>query len=269
MDGLRGRRALVTGASSGIGAAIARELAARGADLIVTARRGDRLEALAAELRERHQVRVQTIALDLAEAGAAATLDEATAGEPVDILVANAGAGRFRDFTEVPWPEQRALLELDVASLAELVHRFATRMRAAGRGHILTIGSVLESIPVPRYATYAAAKAFVRHFSESLAAELRGSGVSVTCVSPGPTATEFHLTSGGRRADLSRRFTMSAERCARIAVRAMLRRRRHVVPGLAAKLIVLLAWLLPRRLMGWLVARSLAPRAPPTGPPSS
>lgn len=260
MGGLGGRRALVTGASSGIGAAIARELAARGADLILTARRADRLDALAAELRERHRIAVDVVPVDLTAPDAAERLDRAAGDRPVDILVANAGAGRFRGFTEVPWAEQRALLELDVASLAEVVHRFAGRMRAAGRGHILTIGSILESIPVPRYATYAAAKAFVRRFSEALAAELRGSGVSVTCVSPGPTESEFQLHAGGRRAGLSRRFTMSAERCARIAVRAMLRRRRHVIPGVGPKLTVFFAWLLPRRLMGWLTARGLSPR---------
>src|SRR5678815_2731094 len=135
MPSLRGRRALVTGASSGIGAAMARQLAAWGADLVITARRGERLETLAAELRERCGVRVDCVALDLCGDGAAARLEEAAcAGAAVDILVANAGIGRVRGFTELPWAEQRDLLELDVAALAELVHRFGSRMRAAGRG---------------------------------------------------------------------------------------------------------------------------------------
>jgi len=255
---------VVTGASSGIGAAIARRLAAAGADLVITARRGDRLEELAAELQRDHGVEVTRVVLDLAAPDGAAILEQAAwFGGRVDILVSNAGIGLYRDFTAVPWERQRGLLELDVAALAELAHRFAGRMRAAGGGYILHVASILAAIPVPRYATYAGAKAFVRSFSEALSAELAGSGVSVTCVSPGPTESEFQLTSGGRRSGLSRRFTLSADRCARIAVRAMLRRRRHVIPGVGAKLSVLLAWLLPRRLMGALTARSLAPRPDP------
>jgi short-subunit dehydrogenase len=257
-------RAVVTGASSGIGAAVARQLASAGHDLVITARRGERLEALAAEVRERHGVKVDVVPLDLCAEGASGRLEEAAvAGGPVDILVANAGIGRFRNFIDVPWPEQRALLVLDVGVVTELVHRFAGRMRAAGRGYIMTVGSIVGEMPVPGYATYAGSKAFVRSFSAALASELRGSGVSVTCVSPGPTESEFHERSGGRRAGLSARFTISAETCARIAVRAMLRRRRHVAPGFGAKLSLWLAWLLPRRWVGAMSARSLRGTPPP------
>ncbi|MBK9035963.1 MAG: SDR family NAD(P)-dependent oxidoreductase [Myxococcales bacterium] len=164
---LRGKTALVTGASSGIGAALARQLAARGANLIVVARREAELEALAAAIKAAHQVEVTVIALDLATPTAAAALFARTedAGHPVDVLVNNAGFGEHQYFVEQAWGRVAQQLQLNIVTLTELSHRFGQAMAARGRGHILNVASIGAYTPAPTYATYSAGKAYVRDFT--------------------------------------------------------------------------------------------------------
>jgi short-subunit dehydrogenase len=245
----------VTGASSGIGRAIARGLAAAGCHVVITARRGDRLEALATELREAHKVRVDCVALDLAEAGAPAKLVEAaTAGGDVDVLVNSAAFGTFGAFADTPWEKQATLVRLDIDAVVELTHRFLARIRAAGRrAWILNVSSVLGFVPMPRYASYAASKAYVRSFSEALAAECAGTSISVTCVSAGGTDTEFFDVATQPVNWFFRALLMSPERFARIALRAMVARRRSVVAGFVNSLAAFSTRFLPRRLASWLL----------------
>jgi short-subunit dehydrogenase len=257
---LAGRRALVTGASSGIGAAIARDLAARGADLVVTARRRAALDQLAGELAAAHRVRVDVVVGDLGRAGAAADVwTAATAGGAVDMLVNNAGFGYFRPFADAELARDAELVQLNVASLVELSRRFveAARPRAT-RAHLVNIASIAAYQSVPSFAVYAASKAFVRNFTEALHDELRGSPISATCVCPGGTRTPFHAAAGaGDYGWLANVSMLSAEAVAAASVRAMLAGRRTVIPGVLNKLSCFGVRLVPRVVASWLATRVL------------
>ncbi|HEX2573472.1 MAG TPA: SDR family oxidoreductase [Polyangia bacterium] len=248
---LKGQTALITGASSGIGQAFARLLAARGADLIIAARRTDRLEALAAELETQHRVTVTPLPLDLSHPEAPAELHARTegAGRRIDILINNAGFGTHQPFVDLAWERVREELQLNVIALTELTHRFTRTMKPRGRGHVLNVASVGAFLPVPYYATYAAGKAYVLHFSEALAAELAPSGVRVCCLSPGGTETEFFQVAGQKPSLMARATMMTPDRCARIGLRALFGGRRSIVSGLLNSCMMALLRLIPRRLM--------------------
>jgi len=230
------QRALVTGASSGIGAAIARELATLGIDLVLTARRRDALDAVAATCKG---VKVEIVTADLGQPDAAQALwAAATAGGTVDILINNAGFGYFRRFDEVDWPRDAELVQLNMTSLVALARCFVGAHKECTRpAHMLNIASTGAYQSVPNMALYAASKAFVRNFSEGLHDEFRGTPLSVTCICPGGTETEFHAASGGGDYSwIANASTKSAEFVAQAAVRAMLAGKRTVVPGLFNKL---------------------------------
>ena len=231
-----GKRALVTGASSGIGAAIARELAALGVDLVLTARRRDALETVAATCKG---VKVEIVAADLGKPDAARALwADATAGGPIDILINNAGFGYFRRFDEVDWARDAELVQLNMTSLVALARCFVDAHKAStAAACMVNIASTGAYQSVPNMALYAASKAFVRNFSEGLHDEHRGTPVSVTCICPGGTETAFHAASGGGDYSwIANASTKSAEFVAHAAIRAMLRGERTVVPGLFNKL---------------------------------
>lgn len=261
---LTGRTALVTGASSGIGEATARQLAARGADVILVARRRDKLEALADRLRAAHGVRADVVAMDLGEPGAPGQLFDATegAGRTVDVLVNNAGFGVHERFADIAWERTASQLQLNIVSLTELTHRFVRAMLERRRGWILNVASVGAYMPVPSYATYAAGKAYVRNFSEALAFELRGTPVHVCCLNPGATATEFMDVAGHEVPSFGRFALMSADRCARIGLRALFAGRRNVVAGWSNVLAMFLTRLLPRRAMTRAAAVFMSAPAP-------
>ena len=164
---LRGKTALVTGASSGIGAAFARQLAAAGANLVIAARRAAELEALATTLRACHGVTVEVIAIDLGQPGAGAALFARTegAGRAIDVLINNAGFGEHRHFVDQDWARVAQQLQLNVVTLTELTHQFARAMAGRGRGHILNVASIGAYTPSPTYATYSAGTASVRPIS--------------------------------------------------------------------------------------------------------
>lgn len=232
---LRGRRALVTGASSGIGAAMARELAALGVDLVLTARRREALEAVAATCQG---VKVDSVIADLGKPEAAPALwATASASGPIDILINNAGFGYFRRFDEVDWARDAELIQLNMTSLAALVRCFVDSRRGSpSPAHMLNVASTGAYQSVPNMALYAASKAFVRNFSEALHDEHRGTPLSVTCVCPGGTDTAFHAASGGGDYSWIANFsTQSPEFVARAAIRAMFAGQRTLVPGLFNK----------------------------------
>ncbi|PWR19037.1 SDR family NAD(P)-dependent oxidoreductase [Zavarzinia compransoris] len=190
-----GRTALVTGASAGLGVAFARALAARGFDLVLTARREDRLAALAEVLRRDHGIAVAVIAADLADPAAPDALVRALAerGLAIDVLVNNAGYGIAETYARTPWEAQRDFLQVLVTAVAELTHRLLPGMLERGYGRIVNVASLAAFAPaVPGATLYAAAKAFVLRFSEFLAAEVEGRGVHVLATCPGFTRTEFH-----------------------------------------------------------------------------
>jgi len=264
MSELTGKRALVTGASSGIGAAIARLLAADGVELVLTARRRDALDQVAAECTARG-ARVRVIAADLGRPGAAAALwTEAAAGGRIDLLVNNAGFGYFRPFAAADWDRDAELLQLNVTSLVELARRFVSaREGLPDRAYLLNVASIAAYQSVPGFAVYASSKAFVRNFSEALHDELAGTPISVTCICPGGTKTAFHAQAGaGDYGFIANRSMMSAEAVARIAVRALRRGKRTAIPGLVNKLSCWGVRLVPRRIASWIATRILGrPRA--------
>jgi hypothetical protein len=185
--------ALITGASAGLGDGFARALAKDGHDLILTARRVDRLQSLAAELRSAHGVAVHVFAADLAEAEAPARLlgEIAAAGLTVDLLVNNAGYGARGEFAELDRNEQLGIIDLNCRALVALAHGVLPQMLARGSGGILNIASTAAFQPGPWMAVYYASKAFVLSFSEALHEEVHERGVRVTALCPGPTRTEF------------------------------------------------------------------------------
>jgi len=196
-----GRTALVTGASAGIGKAFADVLAERGYGLVLTARRADRLEAAAADLRARHGVPVAVVVADLADPAAPAALVAAVdaLGLHVDVLVNNAGYGVPGRYAATDWTAQRDFLQVLVTAVAELTHRLLPGMIARRFGRILNIASLAALVPAaPGHTLYAASKAFLVKFSEALAGECAAEGVHVTAVCPGFTYSEFHDVTGTR-----------------------------------------------------------------------
>jgi len=224
--------AVVTGASAGLGAEFVRQLAARGYDVVLVARRRERLEALARDVEERHSVKTEIVEADLAAPGAAAALvnklDEL--GVAVDVLVNNAGVGLYGLAIEQSIEKSTAMIELNVVALTELSLAVARKMAARGAGGILNVSSTASFQPDPYFAVYGATKAYVTSFSCALASEVKARGVRVVAHCPGPTKTEFNDVADVR-ADASELLYMSAERCVAIGLRALERGSWVVVTG--------------------------------------
>ncbi len=215
--------ALITGASSGIGEALARRIARDGRHLALVARRADRLQSLAAELRAGHRIDVHVVPMDLVQPGAGDTLaaDLDRRGLVVDWLVNNAGFGTAGRFDRLPVERELAEVRLNVQVPVELAGRFLPGMVARGRGVVMNVASLAAFVPGPYTATYNATKAFLLSFSESLAAELRGTGVEVVCVCPGFTRTEFQEVAHVDVTKVPAFAWMSAEAVAEQAVRTV------------------------------------------------
>lgn len=251
------RTALVTGASSGIGAALARQLAADGWNLALVARNAERLELIASDLLRQHAVSVEILAQDLAQSDAAQRILEWTRQNErtVDLLVNNAGAGSSGPVIEADDAVYERLIALNITSLTELSRLYAVDMVRRGRGQILNVASTGAYQPGPYTAVYYAAKAYVHSFSLALAEELRGTGVSVSLLCPGATATEFSSRAG--KADLT--SAMPAAQVARAAVQGLLRRQRLIIPGFGNRLVIVLSKILPGHWLAWMVARIQKP----------
>lgn len=243
------KTALVTGASSGIGVELARIHAERGGDLVLVARRQDRLEALKADLETTHRIRAHLIVKDLARPEAAAEIhDELTGrGVKIDYLINNAGFGNGGFFHEQDWARNEAMIQVNVTAVAALMRRFVPEMISRGGGRILNVASMAAFLPGPLQATYYASKAFVVSFSEAIRNELAGTGVTVTALCPGPVDTEFIEKANLREAKGFAR-TVSARGVALAGYNAMLKGKPIIVPGPVNKLIIhLLLRLTPRR----------------------
>jgi uncharacterized protein len=251
--------ALITGASSGIGLELARVHAEHGGDMILVARREDRLAAFADELRGEHGRTVYVLARDLSEPGAAAALmaDLDRADLRPAILINNAGFGYHGCFHAQDLARNARMVRLNITALMELTGLLAPRLVRAGRGRILNVGSTAGFVPGPNQAVYFATKAFVNSFSQAIAAELRGTGVTVTVLCPGPTASEF-----ARAADVEgtagfRGRLPTSRDVAEYGYVAMLRGEDLVVHGWRMKALMHgLLRLMPRRLVVRLVNRN-------------
>jgi len=256
--------ALITGASSGIGAELARLFAADSHDLVLVARRARQLEDLSAELRERHGISVRVLARDLSEPASVGDLwnELMAARVQLDVLVNNAGVGLHGPVWEQDADALDRMVRLNVAALTNLTRLVLPGMVSRQRGKILNLASVVGYQPAgPGMAAYYATKAYVLSFSKGLALELKGSGVTVTALSPGVTASSFEERSGSSGTRLYRWVpAMSAKAVALAGYRGMMRKKTVVIPGIIAKLFSLAGELPPRRIAievnRWLLKRA-------------
>ena len=256
------RTALITGASSGIGDAFAHVFAAAGFDLVVTARRRDRLEALADRLQREHGCRVHVIAGDLAQPGAVARLcDQLDArGLTIDALVNNAGYGVPGAYVASPWDRQADCLRVLVLAVAELTHRLLPGMIERGYGRIVNVASLVALMPPPAGLTlYAASKALVIAFSEALGHEVHAHGVHVTALAPGFVETPFHdiARTRGRVRRLPRAAWMEAAAVAQQGYAAVMAGRPLVIPGRGNRIAAWLGRVLPHRLLNYAARHSV------------
>ena len=249
---LDGGTVLITGASSGIGLELARELAPRARALVLVARRAERLEELKAELSTKYPgLRVRTEPCDLSDPDAV----DALAGRllegfgAVDVLVNNAGAGLEGPYEESDWERVHRLIQLNVVALALLTRRLTPSMVARGRGAVLNINSGAGVAIMPGMAAYVGTKHFVTGFTETLRAELAATGVVVSQALPGPVETGFDEAANiGPPGALDRFFRISAERCAQEVLRGFERGRAMIFPGSAYRVVMALQEALPRAL---------------------
>ena len=263
----KGRTALVTGASAGIGAELARVFAANGFDLVLTARRADRLETLAGELRTVHAVQVRTVPADLSLAETPKTLLAILEAEAVmiDVLVNNAGFAIPSRYRDTSWEAQRDFLQVLVTAPCELIQRLLPGMTERGYGRILNVASVAGLMPGgASHTLYGGAKAMLIKISQSLHSEQKGTGVHVTALCPGFTYTEFHDVTGTREEmrRMPKMMWLKADRVAREGYDAVMKNRAICVPGVQYKAITALARLLPLRaahhaaeLRWWILAK--------------
>jgi hypothetical protein len=236
-----GEWVLITGASGGIGEAIAGILASRGYDLALTSRSPEKLSQLAARIAAQHKVRVETVPVDLSQpAGCDELLASLRAKAiDVDILVNNAGVGTFGPFADADLKKELAQIQLNVVSLTHLTRELLTGMVKRKRGKILNVASLAAFQPGPIMAVYYATKAYVLSFSEALSNELQGSGVTVTCLCPGPTRTGFMASANmGDPAVLAKSsMMMDADAVAKRGVDGLMKGRRLVIPGFLNKML--------------------------------
>ncbi|MBR0906003.1 SDR family oxidoreductase [Bradyrhizobium liaoningense] len=238
---------LITGASAGIGLELARVFAANGHRLALTARRADRLEALAVELAAKSGKKPIVIVCDLEQADAGETIAAALAAEGVELdhLVNNAGFGVFGDAVARDRAEQLGIVDVNVRALTDLSLRFADQL-IKNKGGLLNVGSVAGFLPGPGMAVYYASKAYVISFTEALRAELASRGVRVTVLCPGPVPTEFQARAGVGSQHDTAALNVSAAEVAREAYRGLMANKRAVLPGLGIKIVPFALRFFPR-----------------------
>jgi hypothetical protein len=242
-------RALVTGASSGIGAAFARALRARGERLVLVARRAERLDRLVEELGGEGLANAIPLDLTKPDAGAHLEAELARRGLAVDLLVNNAGVGNGGAFHQEPLEKALAMLDVNARAMLELTRRFVPGMVARKRGRIINVVSTSAFQPIPYLAVYAATKAFALYFTEAIADELEGTGVRVQALCPGLTATEFQELAHTDRVLFNKTGAMTPEAVVAASLRALDGGRLTVVAGLSNRIVASVQGFLPRRLV--------------------
>lgn len=252
---------LITGASAGIGEALARECSGMGRDLLLVARRKDRLESLRDELIHKDGISCEILVLDLADSSSAKKLFQWCQEKSLHIscLINNAGFGLCGRFQELELERQMEMIDLNVRTLVELTHRFLGPMLEKGYGEILQNASVGGFQPGPGLNVYFATKAFVLHFTEALREELRGKGIKVSCLCPGSTSTEFFDVANAKSLEFTPAGSMSSKDVARCAMDGLIKDKGIVIPGVHNKLAANLNRLFPRswvtRILGSLLLK--------------
>jgi short-subunit dehydrogenase len=262
MTSWSGKWALVTGASAGIGTALAEELARGGTNLVLTARRRERLEELAHKLEAAHKIQTKIFVADLAQADAPETIFQFTKGQGIEIelLVNNAGFGAYGEFPLVETRRLTDMVQVNCASVVHLSRLYLPEMVARKHGDVLIVASTASFQSVPYISTYAATKAFDLLFAEGLAEEMKPYGVRVCALCPGSTESEFAEVAGQRHIAATRANRETAEKVARTGLRALAAGKSYVISGMANYLGVLGQRLVSRRLVARVAARMFRPR---------
>ena len=236
------KTALITGASSGIGAEYARQLAALGYNLVLVARREERLNALAAELQQKHNIQVEILAADLANPSAVAKVEQRIRElDSFTMLVNNAGFSTYQPFVQAKLSRELNMIDVNIVAAVRLTYAALPGMVNRGYGHIVNIASVAAFVPSPDFATYSATKSFVKSFSQSLQAEMQGKGVQVQALCPGFTITEFHETpdfSNFERSQFPKALWMTPNDVVAESLAALGRDQVIVVPGMMNKILI-------------------------------
>jgi len=259
MERWRGKWALVTGASSGIGWALAEQLAGKGANLVLTARRADRLKQLANDVTTRYKVEAQIFATDLARPQAPGEIFRFVEQKrlPIEVLINNAGFGAYGEFHKVEAQRLLDMVQVNVAAVVHLTHLFLPAMVDRHSGYVLIVASTAAFQPVPYISTYAATKGFDLLFAEGIAEEVRRFGVNVCALCPGSTASEFNQVAGAPRLSGPQE---SNEKVARVGLAALAAGKPRVISGAYNWLSVEAQRLAPRRLVTRVAARMFMPR---------
>jgi short-subunit dehydrogenase len=260
MNHWQGKWALITGASAGIGVAIARELAAGGTNLVLTARRRDRLVGLAAELSAKHNVRTLVCVADLAQPLGPQQIFSFTEEKkiPIDLLVNNAGFGAYGEFHRLRLDRLIEMTQVNVTAVVHITHLYLPGMIARGNGDILIVASTAAFQAVPFISTYAATKVFDLHFAEGLAVEVRQYGVHVCALCPGSTETEFFQVAGQR--NHTRRAPETAEKVAHVGLVALASGKSSVISGLTNWMGAEAVRVVPRRMVARITAGMFRPK---------
>lgn len=250
-----GHTALVTGASQGLGVAIAEELARQGYDLLLVARRGAALEDVAERLRRTYKIDAAVLAADLGTPDGLDAVCEASGPSPIRVLINNAGFGDTTAVVDAPWDRLSAMIQLNITAVTRLARHYALRFKGEGGGRILNVASSAAFQPTPYFAVYGASKAYVANLAQAMNEELRGTGVSLTALCTGPVATPFHDRAGTQGSLITRLTMLQPERVARLGVHGLLRGRVLVIPGWIDWLMSQSLRVTPRAWVPWVSAR--------------
>jgi len=257
----RGKWALVTGASAGIGRALAGELAAGGTNLVLTARRKERLEELARRLAEKHKIQTQVFVADLAETTTPEKIFAFTKakGMEVELLIKNAGFGRYGELHTAEIPRLLEMVQVNCSAVVHLTRLYLPEMVARRRGDVMILASTASFQSVPYLSTYAATKAFDLLFAEGLAEEMRPYGIRVCALCPGPTVSEFNEVAGQTHITSAMRSRETAEKVARTGLRALAAGKSYVISSTGNYLGVHMQRLVPRRMVSRIAAGMFRP----------
>ena len=242
--------ALITGASKGIGKSIAEILASQGKNLLLIARSEELLQELRLSIIQRYKVHVEYLAIDLSAPDAVKQIKAWYISNEyhIDVLVNNAGYGLWGPFENLSIEKHQEMLQVNMLTLVQLTHALLPELKSQSRAYILNVASTAAYQAVPTLSLYAASKSFVLLFTRGIKLELQGSGVSVSCLCPGPTSTDF-VTRAGMSAAIQKKsdtFSMSAEAVAKIGIKGMYKGKVEIIPGLLNKIIVVATVLLPK-----------------------
>jgi uncharacterized protein len=240
------KTALITGASGGIGLDFAHIFAEKGYNVVLVARSEDKLKALADELEGKHKIKASVMPMDLTDPQSPQALYDALQGTAIDVLVNNAGFASYGKFHELDLNKELAMIQLNITTLTHLTHLFMNDMVARGSGYVMNVASTAAFQPGPLMAVYYATKAYVLHFSEAIANEVKDAGVKVTALCPGPTQSGFQSRAAMEESKLVQNGLMDSRTVAEAGVDALFAGKPFIITGMQNKMLAFSTRLMPR-----------------------